>query len=116
MNNVLTNALAAILLILAILITGCAGHATHSTDIPNVSVTVDQHQGQGSGTAEPSGAALDVSLDDAAKVQGLFAPDSCTGECYHHCPPWKDPTENINCLVSCANTGDWACYSDDCKR
>lgn len=39
-------------------------------------------------------------------------PDSCSGECGHHCPPWKDPEKYSNCLVSCADTGRWACYDD----
>ena len=40
-------------------------------------------------------------------------PESCTGECGSKCPPWKSPSKYANCLVSCADTGHWACYSDD---
>lgn len=40
------------------------------------------------------------------------APQSCTGECGSKCPPWKSPSKYANCLVSCADTGHWACYSD----
>lgn len=40
------------------------------------------------------------------------APDSCTGECGHHCPPWKDPEQYANCMTSCASTGRWACYDE----
>lgn len=40
------------------------------------------------------------------------APASCMSECQKHCPEWKDPEKFANCAVSCADTGQWACYDD----
>lgn len=96
------------------IITGHADCATNADDIERAKEKVGSCE-QACAKCAPwnvPGCVAGCIAGDPPACDTTPSPDSCTGECGHHCPPWKDPVQYSNCLVSCANTGDWACYDD----